>query len=202
MNILAEILSSKVRVEIFRLLFGVEAQELHLREIERRTGFAIGTVKQETSKLVKTGLVRKRLDGNRTYFRAEKGHPLYPDIRSLVLKSAGLADILRRVLSDATIHFAFVFGSIAGGVEEAESDVDLFVISDISLRAVIKLLKEPGAAIGREINAHVMTEKEFIARKKQKEHFVSHVLASPKLMVKGTEDELKGLGEQRLAPSS
>jgi uncharacterized protein len=194
MNILAESLSSKVRVEIFRLLFGVEARELHLREIERRTGFAIGTVKQETAKLVKTGLVRKRLDGNRTYFSADKSHPLYSDIRSLVLKSAGLADILRSALSDASIDFAFVFGSIAGGVEEAESDVDLFVIGDIGLRALVKLLKEPGAMIGREINAHVMTEKEFIARRKHKDHFVTQVLASPKLMIKGNADELEGLG--------
>lgn len=195
MNILSEILSSKVRAEIFRLLFGLEAKDLHLREIERRTGFAIGTVKQETSKLVKTGLVQKRQDGNRTYFQANKGHPLYLDIRNVVLKTIGLADPLKNALSDTSIHFAFVFGSIAGGVEKAESDIDLFVIGDIGLRTLSKLLKEPGALIGREINTHVMTEKEFITRKRQKEHFVLHMLESSKLMIKGTEDELEGLGE-------
>jgi len=46
MNVLAQILSSKVRSGIFRLLFGTETRELHLREIERKTGFAIGTVRQ------------------------------------------------------------------------------------------------------------------------------------------------------------
>jgi uncharacterized protein len=195
MNILAEIVSSKVRAEIFRLLFGVNLQEFHLREIERRTGFAIGTVKQETSKLVKTGLIKKRQDGNRTYFRADASHPLFPDIRNLVLKSVGLADTLKNALSDPAIHFAFVFGSLANGAEKAESDVDLFVIGDISLRGLSKVLKEPRAVIGREINAHAMGEKEFIDRKRQKEHFISRVLDSPKLMIVGTEDELKGLGE-------
>ena len=134
MNTLAMILSSKARAGIFKLLFGIEARDLHLRDIERRTGFAIGTVKQETSKLVRTGLVTKRLDGNRTYFRANTSHPLYPDIRNMVLKSIGLADALKDALSDTAIHYAFVFGSIASGTEKAESDVDLFVIGDISLR--------------------------------------------------------------------
>ncbi|MCD6441209.1 MAG: hypothetical protein J7L86_05420 [Candidatus Marinimicrobia bacterium] len=46
MNLLAQILSSKVRSEIFRLLLGTKTRELHLREIERKTGFGIGTVQQ------------------------------------------------------------------------------------------------------------------------------------------------------------
>lgn len=195
MNILAIILSSRARAEIFKLLFGIEARDLHLREIERQTGFAIGTVRQETTRLVGTGLVQRRLDGNRTYFRANISHPLYPDIRSMVLKSIGLADTLRNVLSDPAILFAFIFGSIASGAEKADSDVDVFVVGDISLRALSKLLKSPGLAIGREINTQVMTEKEFVARKRRKEHFVSHVLASSKLMIKGSEDELDRLGE-------
>ncbi|MCG2715361.1 MAG: hypothetical protein L6422_03585 [Candidatus Marinimicrobia bacterium] len=39
MNVLAQILSSKVRP-------GTGRRELHLREIERKTGFAIGTDRQ------------------------------------------------------------------------------------------------------------------------------------------------------------
>jgi len=48
MGLLAEILSSNIRAEIFRNLFGVAQQSLHLREIERRTGFAVGTVQLVT----------------------------------------------------------------------------------------------------------------------------------------------------------
>ena len=44
MDLLAEMLSSNIRAEIFRLLFGVRDEELHMREIERRSGAAIGTI--------------------------------------------------------------------------------------------------------------------------------------------------------------
>jgi uncharacterized protein len=194
-NILTEIVSAKTRAEIFRLFFGAEDLELHLREIERRTGFAIGTVKQETTKLVKTGLLQKRQDGNRTYFRADKSHTLYPDIHNMVLKSDGLADALRKALSGTIIPCAFIFDSIDGKAEKPKDGVGFFAIGDISLRALRILLKEPCTAMDREIHMYAMTEKEFITRKRRKEHFVSRVLQSPKIMIRGNEDVLNELGK-------
>jgi predicted nucleotidyltransferase len=193
-NILGQILSSNVRAEFFRLLFGLDRQELHLREIERRSGFAIGTVRQEASKLVRLGLIRRRKDGNRVYFRAETENPLFRDINRLVLKTAGLADVIREALEGADVEFAFVFGSVASDTQKPDSDIDLFVIGEIRLRALSKLLKTPCEALGREINAHTTTAEEFAKRKRQKEHFVSSVNASPKLMIIGEEDDLAELG--------
>jgi hypothetical protein len=46
-NLLAEILSSKVRAELFRLLFDSHTPELHMREIERQSDLAIGTIQQD-----------------------------------------------------------------------------------------------------------------------------------------------------------
>jgi predicted nucleotidyltransferase len=195
MNILAEILSSRVRAEIFRILFGTDAQEYHLREIQRRAKLAIGTVQQEATKLEKLQLIIKQQDGNRTYYKANTAHPLYREIHNLVLKTIGLTDILRTALSSDAVKFAFVFGSFAAGAEKSESDIDVFIIGEIGLRAVSKLLKDPGLKIGREINPHVMTTKEFITRKSEKEHFIKNVIESPKLMIIGTENELTRLGE-------
>lgn len=59
MNILAQILSSRVRAEIFRILFGLLNEPLHMREIERRSGFTTGTVQQELKNLFLLGLVKK-----------------------------------------------------------------------------------------------------------------------------------------------
>jgi predicted nucleotidyltransferase len=195
MNILAEILSSRVRAEIFRILFGTDMQEYHLRGIQRRAKLAIGTVQQETTKLEKLELIIKQQDGNRTYYKANKAHPLYREIHNLVLKTVGLTEILRTSLSIDAIKFAFVFGSFATGTEKSESDIDVFIIGEISLRTVSKVLKEPGLKIGREINPHIMTVKEFITRKTEKEHFVKNVINSPKLMIVGTENDLTRLGE-------
>ena len=195
MGLLAEILSSNIRAEIFRNLFGVSQQSLHLREIERRTGFAVGTVQQEIKKLKRLDIITRIKDGNRVYYKANTDHPLYPDIRNLVLKTNGLADLFKEALaSEAKIKIAFVFGSIARQEEKAISDVDLLVIGDIGLRKLTGLLMDVSGKLGREINPHRLTESEFIKRKKGKDHFLQQVLKSSKIFIVGNEDELSKMG--------
>lgn len=84
MDILAEILSSRIRAAIFRLLFGFDAKEIYMRDLERRSGFSIGAIQAELKKLLRFELLEKRKDGNRIYFQANKNHPLYSDLRNLI----------------------------------------------------------------------------------------------------------------------
>ena len=156
-----------------------------MREIQRRARSSIGAVQQELQKLRRNGLIDAQKDGNRVVYTANRSHPLYPEIRSLVLKTGGLVDLLRTVLSDPKIEWAFVFGSVARGDETAESDVDLLVIGDIGLRAVTGLLSGIAEQIGREINPHVFRRAEFLKRKREKDAFLMRVLAAPKLFVVG-----------------
>ena len=99
MNTLAQLVCSRVRAEIFRVLYGLRGGELHLREIQRQTGFALGTVQQDLGKLTRLGLVNRRQDGNRVCYAANERHPLHQEIRQIVLKTSGLADLLTKALS-------------------------------------------------------------------------------------------------------
>jgi predicted nucleotidyltransferase len=194
-NFLAELLSSRVKAELFRLLFGLNGEPLHLRELERRSGLAIGTVRQELDRLTKLGLVEARTDGNRRYYAAREDHPLYSEIRGLVLKTSGLADLLRNALKkEKSIRLAFVFGSIARGREQAHSDVDLLVIGTLGLRQLTKLLDGVAEKIDREINPHVFTPAEFQRRKRAGDHFLKSVLAEPRIFITGDEHELGAMG--------
>ena len=106
-----------------------------------------------------------------------------------------MTEILRKSLSVESVKFAFVFGSIASGNETAESDIDLFIIGDIGLRAVSKLLIMPHQKLVREINPYIMTVEEFINRKREKAHFITSVLESQRLMIVGNEDDFTKLGQ-------
>ena len=194
MSLLSEILSSKIRADIFRLLFGVTDTELHMREIERRSGYAIGTIQAELKKLLRLDLVISRRDGNRLYYRANKDHPLYADIKRIVLKTAGLAEVLRSALrQDQSIDIAFVFGSIAKGEEKSGSDIDIVVIGGLGLRKLSGLLSGVPEQIGREINPHVFSVKEFKNRIAQKDHFISQVIKEPKIFIIGSENEFEAV---------
>jgi len=194
MNRLAELLSSRTRAEIFRLLLSGTGEELHVREMERRSGLNDSTLRQELRKLVRLDLVQSRRDSNRIYYRAKTESPLYPEIRNLVLKTSGLSDVLKSALSDKRIRVAFVFGSVARGEEKAGSDVDLMVIGQLGLRDLSQLLSGIEGKIGREVNPHVLREEEFQKRIRAKDHFVSSVMEAPKLFIIGSQRELEAMG--------
>lgn len=195
MNVLAQLVSSRARAEVFRLLFGLSDSPLHLRELQRRAGLSLGTMQQELQKLTRLGLLTSRVDGNRLCYQANRGHPLYPEIHRLVLKTAGLADVLRRALTDPRIDWAFVFGSFARGEETPGSDVDLMVIGDLGLRAVTSLLSGVPDQIGREINPHVLRRAEVAKRKAAGDAFLTRVMAGPKISVVGDPREFEELAE-------
>lgn len=194
MGILAEILSSRVRSEIFRLLYGVKPQELYMRELERRSGFSIGTIQSEVKKLLRLDLLKKRHDGNRTYYSANKEHPLYFDIRNLVLKTIGLVDILRDALKEShAIKMAFVFGSIARQEEKAASDIDLMVLGDITLRQLSNMLVGISDQLSREVNPHALQLEEFIKRKAAGDPFVTRLCEESKIFIVGAENDFEAL---------
>jgi DNA-binding transcriptional ArsR family regulator len=194
MSALENILSSRVRAEIFRLLFGAGERELHLREIERQSGYAIPSLRQEFKKLLSLDIVKARRDGNRLYYRANVEHPLFIDLQNMVLKTVGLVDILKGVLVDKRIRVAFVYGSIAKAGEGARSDIDLMVIGNLGLRAVSEILGNVHERIGREINPYVISLSEFTKRKRAREHFLTSVLGAPKLFIIGSENDLRSMG--------
>jgi DNA-binding transcriptional ArsR family regulator len=193
MKILSEILSSKSRAAILRLLFDGSERELHVREIQRRSRFSVRTVRDELEKLLRLDLVQRRQDGNRVYYRAKREHPLYSELVRIVIKTVGLIDILREALPEHNISVAFVFGSVASGEELATSDVDLMLIGEITLREVTGLLSGTDARVGREINPFVITGPEFRERLHSDDDFVGRVMAGPKIFVIGTQDDLEAL---------
>ena len=193
MDTLEKIFSSRARAAFLRILFGIDTPELYLREIQRRSGLAIETVRKEAINLEALELIVKRKDGNRSYFKANTKHPLYKEISQIVIKTSGLKEIIQQSLDNKIISLAFIFGSIAQGNATAESDIDLFILGNVSLRKIVGYLKDASNALGREINPHVMSSDEFIKRTLAGDHFISQVLNSQKLMIIGSEDELAEL---------
>lgn len=193
MNTLVKILSSKSRAAFFEILFSIDLKELHLREMQRRSGLAVEAIRKEANNLETLKLIVKRLDGNRTYYKANTNHLLFKEIHQMVIKTSGMREILKESLQDNAIKFAFVFGSMATGNIKAESDIDLFIIGDIGLRKISRLIKGLSEKLGREINPHTISVLEFVKKIKKRDHFISEVFSSSKIMIIGSENEFARL---------
>jgi len=111
-----------------------------------------------------------------------------------VLKTTGLRDVLAQAIEGLDqVEIAFIFGSVAKGTDRAASDVDLLVIGEAGLRALAPRLRAASEQVHRKINPVTMTTAEFV-RGRTTNPFLEDVLKHPKIFVKGTADELAGLG--------
>lgn len=202
MNKLALLFHSEVRAEVLRVLFGLRTERMYRAEIIEQTDFAQRSVEEELQKLVDLELLVTTKERHRRYYLANTVHPLYPELRSIVLKTVGLGDVVREELKSGKIQFAFVFGSIAAQGERADSDLDLMIIGPVTHRELASPMRALTDRLGREINPHFFTLEEMKGRLAARDHFLRDVMGKPKLFIIGDEHEFTTLVEIGLAPGA
>jgi predicted nucleotidyltransferase len=190
-------LFGKTRQAVLGLLYMNPDNSYYFRQIVRLTGVAQGGVQRELKQLVEAGLVTFVRRGRQTYYQATRECPVFDELRRLMTKTAGLADILRSALKPLSerIRCAFVFGSYARGGAGNSSDVDVIVIGDVGFCEVSEALMAAQSLLGREVNSAVFPESEFAEKARQGTHFISDVLKNAKIFLVGDDNDLKRLAE-------
>jgi predicted nucleotidyltransferase len=197
----ADTLFSKTQQRVLALLFGQAQRSFYANEIIALAAIGSGAVQRELSKLVKSALVTVKKVGNQKHYQANHDAPIFDELRSIVLKTFGVADVLRVALQPCwqEIDVAFVYGSMAKGTEQAHSDIDLMVIGSMASNAQLLAALQPAQQqLGRSVNPTLYTPEEWRQRINEGKSFVVRVLEQPKIFVKGSDNELiklAGAGE-------
>jgi predicted nucleotidyltransferase len=186
----ANALFARVQQRVLGVLFGQPRRSFYANEIIALARSGSGAVQRELARLEAAGLVTVTRVGKQKHYQANAASPVFEELRALVLKTVGLADVLRTALAPLTrdIRAAFVYGSIAKGQDTAASDIDLMVISDRLTHAdLFAALESASTQLGRKVTPTLYSAKELSRRVKQEQAFVTRVLAQPKLWLIGDE---------------
>ena len=186
---LEALISSKTRVKLLTLFLLNPGSEFYIREIVRTTQENINSVRRELANLESFGLITGQKKGNQQYYSVNTGHFLYADLQKIVLKTQGVAGIIREALDREEISCMFIYGSFARGTAGEKSDIDLFIVGTVDEDRLIPLIHSCEKATGREINYTLMTLRELEKRKKSKDPFVKNVMQEEKILLSGTCDE-------------
>ena len=193
---LTKLFKSKIRIELLNMFFSNPDRAFYVREIEKITGEDYRNISRELRNLENIGLLKSRKEGNLKYFTLNKKFLLFEELRSIFLKTRGVAAVLKEALSkSAGIDFAFIYGSVASGKDTAKSDIDVMVIGDISLEELLKLIAGTEDVLGREVNPSLFDLKEIIKRMKEKDPFIMNGMNEPRIMLIGEDDELRKIGQ-------
>jgi len=195
---LGNALFTKTQQRVLGLLFGNPDRSFYSNEIVRLSGMGNGTVQRELAQLVGSGLVTAGLIGNQKHYQANRAAPIFEDLRRIVLKTFGLADVLRAGLQPLSkrIQVAFVYGSVAKGADTARSDIDVLIVSDhLAYADVIDAMRDARETLGREVNPSIYKRVEFEKKVSEEGGFLNRVLEAPKIFLIGTENDIPKPGK-------
>lgn len=185
---LADALFTRTQQRVLALLFGLAPRGHHLNELVRLAGVGSGTVQRELARLTAAGLVVRQSQGRQVVYLANPKSPVFDELRAIVRKTFGVADVLRESLLplQARIERAFVFGSVARGTDTADSDIDLMIIGEpLSYADVFPLLTDAEAVLGRRISPTLYSPVDWQRRLEEANAFATRVRHLPTLTVMG-----------------
>lgn len=190
---LSDALFSTVQQRVLAYLFGQPERSFFATELIKLAGGGSGAVQRELARLAESGLATVKRVGTQKHYQADPKSPLFAELCSIAQKTVGLAEPLREALAPLAkrIAAAFVYGSVAKRSDTAASDIDLMVVSDsLSYADLYAAVEQATARLGRKVNPTVYSRKELSRRVKQKNAFVTRVMAQPRIWLIGAESDL------------
>jgi len=188
---LEDLITSKTRPKLLFLFLDHPDDMFHVREVVRRVKEEINAVGRELIYLEKKGVLKKEPRANRVYYYLDKTYSCYIDLIKIYAKSKNLGDkIIKNKIKLGKIKFAMLSGKFARRINENPEAVDLLVVGNVVLPELALLVREEEARRKQEINYTVMTEEEFVFRKKRVDPFIMGIIHGSKVMLIGDEEHL------------
>lgn len=114
---IAEVLFPLTRALVLRELVRKDPAGDYTQAIARSTGLDPRGVHRELRRLASAGIVSSRKVGKQIFYSLNPRCPVYPDLKGLIIKTVGLADVLREALEPLVecLGVVFIYGSFARG---------------------------------------------------------------------------------------
>jgi len=179
---LDHIFGSRTRVKLLRLFLVNPQQRYYVRELTRKIGERINSVRRELDNLEEIGLIQAEQVGQKKYYKVYADFILYPELRSLILKSQLIIerDLARSIKSIGQISYLVLTG-ILTGVNGAKTDI--LVVGRVNRGKFKRLLNKFRKDFDHKLRYTVMTRKEFEYRNSLTDKFLYNILENKKVVV-------------------
>jgi predicted nucleotidyltransferase len=189
---LEALFSSRVRVRLLTIFLLNPDSRFHARALAKMIGAQYSAVWKELKNLEQAGLLIAESSANSKSYYVNSHFAILPELRSIILKTAGAGDLIRQELEDlGSIEAAFVYGSFAAGDVDRQSDIDLMLIGKVNLAHLAPIIARLEKNLSRAVNYTAYTSEEWREKQRKHEPFIENVLDSPKIMLIGDEDALR-----------
>lgn len=157
---LESLITSKTRIKLLLKFFLNPETETYLRGLAEELGESTNGVRVELDRFTVAGLLEKSDNGRTKLYKANRKHPLFPEINTIVKKYTGIDGLINGVLSKiGNLESAYVVGDYAGGKDTGI--IDLVVVGDIDRPYFQQLVDKAEGIIKRKIRYIVLNAEEY-----------------------------------------
>ena len=160
-HMLESLITSKTRIKLLLKFFLNSSTKAYLRGLETEFGESTNAIRLELNRFEQAGLLTSHSEGNRKYFSANKSHPLFPDIQSLMRKHLGIDQLVEQVIEHlGEVEKVYLTGSFARGQESADIEI-LLVGGEVDTAYLETLITKANKLIHKNILYSLMPTLQF-----------------------------------------
>lgn len=153
---------SKTRINILVRLFLNPATKAYLRQLANEFGVSTNSVRTELNHLKEHQLLNSERSGRNVLYYANPGHPLFPELSSMVRKVTGIDQLVASVTKRlGALEAAYLVGDYAQGKDTGV--IDVVLVGTISPSHLDDMIRKTEAYIQRKIRPLVTTRGEYLA---------------------------------------
>ena len=159
-NLFAGLIASKTRIKLLVRLFFNPGIRSYLRELAKEFSVSTNSVREELNQLTKTGLLKSEKNGRQVYYMANRAHPLFPELKSMVSKVMGLDQVIDGIVNRlGDLESAYLMDDYAEGKDTGI--IDLLLVGKIDQYHLNDLSRKTERYINRKIRSLVLTREEY-----------------------------------------
>lgn len=185
-----KLLTSQTRQKLISIFFEKPSELYYVRELVRKTGEEINSVRRELLNLSHLGVILKEVRGNRLYYWANPAHYLYFDLVILAHQHQGLGEMLQEHRARlGKVRAVFYSQDFLYQHPAPKTNIDLIIIGEVSLKLIDELVNKEETRLAREINYMVMDRTEMSLRLSKRDPIlVDFFIKYPALILGNPED--------------
>ena len=150
------LITSETRIKLLRKFFLNSSTKAHLRGLETEFGESSNAIRLELNRFEEAGLLHSLRDGNKKVYQANRDHPLFGDIHSIIMKEAGIDRVIDKVIHRlGSLICIYLTGDFARGKDSPVIDL-ILVGEDIDREYLARKVMQAEELVGRKVSYVVL----------------------------------------------
>ena len=161
-DLLTGLISSKTRIKLLVKFFFNPETSSYLRELAKEFNLSTNSVREELNQLTEVKLLTSQKTGRQVFYTANQGHPLFPELRSMVRKVMGIDRVVDGIVNRlGRLEYAYIIDDYAEGKDTGI--IDLLLVGNVDPYHLNDLSRKTEKYIKRKIRTLVLDHKEYAA---------------------------------------